>query len=78
MNGEGDDPRLVTAQFAVVYLNIITPAHVVVTEAQIRQWASRGHVGRHGRAPDGRTLYDLSEVRTYMRSRGLGVASGQG
>lgn len=71
MNGEGDDPRIVTAQFAVVYLNIVTPAHVVVTEHQIRDWAHRGHIGRHGRGARGRTLYDLTEILAYVRSREL-------
>lgn len=71
MNGEGDDPRIVTAQFAVVYLNIVTPAHVVVTEHQIRDWAYRGHIGRHGHGVRGRTLYDLDEIVAYVRRRGL-------
>ena len=80
MNGDGDDPRVVTAEFAVVYVNIITPAHVVVTETQIRQSASRGHIRRVGTYWTGRsqknqgrnpTTYDLDEIIAYVRSRGL-------
>jgi hypothetical protein len=42
-----------------------------VTEGQIRDWAHRGHIGRHGRAARGRTVYDLAEIMDYVRARGL-------
>lgn len=71
MNGGGEDPRIVTAQFAVAYVNYATLGRLSIGEQQIRDWARRGHIGRHGRADYGRTLYDLAEVMAYVRSRGL-------
>lgn len=76
MNGDGDQPHLVTAQFATVYLHTFLPSHPTITEQQIRKWASRGHIGRHGkywtqRTGQDRTLYDLREIMAYVRRRGL-------
>ena len=70
MNGDGDDPRLVTAQFAVVYVNFVTRGGASIGEQQIRDWARRGHLTRHGRVGR-RTLYDLAEIMAYVRARGL-------
>lgn len=33
---------------------------------QIRQWAARGHVRRHGKDRQGRTLYDWHEVKAHI------------
>lgn len=68
MNGDGDDARMVTAQFAVVYLNWVF-AGSTFNEQNIRDWARRGHIGRHGRGPRGRTLYDLPEILAYLDAR---------
>jgi len=76
VNGEGKDPHLVTAQFAAVYLHTVLPSHPTVTEDRIRQWATRGHIGRHGTFWTGRagrdvSVYDLREILAYARKRGL-------
>lgn len=34
-----------------------------LTEGQIRVWATRGLIARHGKTFRGRTLYSLDEVR---------------
>lgn len=71
MNGAGDDPRVVTAQFAAAFVNYITLGRHSIGEQQIRDWARRGHIGRHGRTEYGRTLYSLPEIMAYVRRRGL-------
>ena len=45
----------------------LVPADLVtlalgVNPGTLRSWASRGKVRRHGKDPQGRTLYDLDEV----------------
>lgn len=39
------------------------------TAAQVRQWASRGQITRHGKDARGRTLYDWREVKRHIDGR---------
>lgn len=61
-----EDKELLTASELAVFLH--RTAHEVVTEDQIRQWAARGYIRRHGRERN-RTLYNRVAVLTFATRR---------
>lgn len=65
MNG-----RHVTAHFAGFYLGFIG-ADPIPSVDLIRKWTQRGRVKRVGTDPWGYALYDLDDIVTHARSRGL-------
>jgi DNA-binding transcriptional MerR regulator len=73
---DDDEYRLAVAQrFALVRAGLVTADVLAETlgvrEERLRQWASRGHIGRHGKDERGRTLYDPDEVRARALAVGL-------
>jgi hypothetical protein len=61
------EKALLTVGELVMYLH--REAGQQVTEDQIRQWASRGRIRRHGRDGRGRTLYDRVAVLAWVNVR---------
>lgn len=57
--------RLVSSTLAALHLRLAYGADI--TPATVRKWGQRGWVKRH----DGPHAYDLDEVDTVARSRGL-------
>lgn len=60
---EGSDHATATEVIAYVAMH----AGMIVSAAQIRQWATREHIQRHGRDIKGRTLYSSSAVLAYAQ-----------
>lgn len=61
-----EDKTLLTASELAVFLH--RTAREVVTEEQIRQWAARGYIRRHGRERN-RTLYNRAAVLAFVTER---------
>jgi hypothetical protein len=55
------DPRHVTAAFAIAYVHWVTNGATTLTTNRIRVWAHRDR-GRVGTDPDGYALYDLDKI----------------
>lgn len=72
MNGWVPDPTVTTdgrtifpARVVAAFLTNV--ADLNVSEATIRQWASRGHIKRRGTGANGCGLYDPREVLNHAR-----------
>jgi len=62
---EGAD--LAPAESVIAFVSLRTAE--VLTHAQLRQWATRGFVKRHGRDEKGRTLYSSNAVLAYAKDQ---------
>lgn len=62
---EGSD--LATATEVITY--VAMHAGVIIRHDQIRQWASRDHIQRHGKDDKGRTLYSSGAVLAYAKDQ---------
>ena len=62
---EGSDLAHADAVIACVVSRTFQP----LTHEQLRQWASRGYVNRHGKDTKGRTLYSSKAVLAYAKDQ---------
>jgi hypothetical protein len=60
---EGSDLAHADAVIACVTMRTFRP----LSHEQIRQWAARGHIARHGKDTKGRTLYSSAAVLAYAQ-----------
>jgi hypothetical protein len=62
-----EDKPLLTVAELVMLLHQKTGRQI--PEGTIRQWATTGHIKRHGKDSKGRTLYDRAAVLAYVQER---------
>jgi hypothetical protein len=55
------------AESVIAFVSLRTAQ--ALTHAQLRQWAARGFVQRHGRDERGRTLYRASAVLAWAKDQ---------
>ena len=64
-----DNPRHVTAAFAIAYMHYVTNGAVTLTVGQIRVWAHRGRIRRVGTDRSGFALYSLDDIVQHTQRR---------